>query len=134
MAINDEQVVALPRSLLVSGHFPPHYWLLTIQLQIGFPHVGADEYDFGNDVLAHSGEESLEGFDGSFFAYPEKAGHAQIDLVDQGEIFVTSGVLDFVDSDSVNLAEHTVLQAPGDHMLHRVEDLVPVNRPSEPIG
>jgi hypothetical protein len=81
------------------------------ELQIRLPHVGADEYDFRNDVLAHSGEESLEGFDGSFFAYPEQAGHAQIDLVDKGEIFVTSGVLDFVDSDGVNRAKHTVLQA-----------------------
>ena len=95
------------------------------QLQIGFPHVGADEYDFGNYVLAHSGEESLEGFDGSLFAYPEKAGDAQIDLIDQGEVFVTFGVLDFVDSDGVNLAQHPVLQAPGDHVLYRVEDLVP---------
>src|SRR5437899_7664908 len=57
------------------------------ELQIGFPHVGADEYDFGNYVFAHSGEESLEGFDGSLFAYPEKAGNAQIDLVDEGEVF-----------------------------------------------
>ncbi len=52
------------------------------QLKIGFPHVGTDEYEFGNYFLAHSGEESLEGFDGSLFAYPEKAGNAQIDLVD----------------------------------------------------
>ena len=55
------------------------------QLQIGFPHVGTDEYDFGNYVLAHSGEESLEGFDGSLFAYPKKAGNSQINLVDQGK-------------------------------------------------
>ena len=95
------------------------------QLQIGLPHVGADEYDLGDYVLAHRGEESLEGFDGSLFAYPEKAGNAQIDLVDQGEVFVTFGVLDFVDSNGVNLAEHPVLQAPGDQVLHRVEDLVP---------
>src|SRR3984893_18347517 len=95
------------------------------QLQIGFPHVGADEYDFGNYVLAHSGEESLEGFDGSLFAYPEKAGNAQIDLVDQSEVFVTFGVLDFVDSDGVNLAEPPVFQAPSDHVLNRVEELVP---------
>jgi hypothetical protein len=27
------------------------------EFQIGFPHIGADEGDFGNDVLAHSGEE-----------------------------------------------------------------------------
>jgi hypothetical protein len=44
------------------------------EFQIGFPHVGADEGDFGNYVLAHGGEEPLEGFDGSLFAYPEKAG------------------------------------------------------------
>ena len=54
------------------------------EFQIGFPHVGADEGDFGNYVLAHGGEEPLEGFDGSLFAYPEKAGNAQINLVDQG--------------------------------------------------
>src|SRR5712691_9943321 len=75
--------------------------------------------------LPNSGEESLEGFDGSLFAHPEKAGKAQIDLVDQGKVFVTFGVLDFVDSDGVNLAQHPVLQAPGDHVLHGVEDLVP---------
>jgi hypothetical protein len=76
------------------------------------PHAGADEYDFGNYVLAHSGEESLSGFDGSLSAYPEKADNAQIDLVDQGEVFVTFGVLDFVDSDGVNPTEHPMLQAP----------------------
>src|SRR5207302_8142957 len=94
------------------------------EFQIGFPHVGADEDDFGNDILAHSGEESLEAFDGSFFAYPEKAGHAQIDLVDEGEIFVTSGGLDFVDCNGVNLAEQPVLQARGHQVLQRVEELV----------
>ena len=52
------------------------------EFQIGFPHVGADEGDFGNHVLAHGGEESLKGFDGSLFAYPENAGDTDIDLVD----------------------------------------------------
>ena len=105
--------------------FPPHYWLLAIHLQIGFPHVGTDEYDFGNYVLAHSGEESLEGFDGSLFAYPKRAGNAQINLVDQGELFVPFGVLNFIDADSVDVAERSVFQAPGDDMIDRVEDLVP---------
>src|SRR5580700_7665711 len=73
--------------------------VFTDQLQIGFPHVGTDEYDFGNYVLAHSGEESLEGFDGSLFAYPKKAGHAQIDRVDQGEVFVLFGILNSIDAD-----------------------------------
>src|SRR6266849_1921115 len=95
------------------------------QLQIGFPHVGTDEHDFGNYVLAHSGEESLEGFDGSLFAYPEKAGNAQIDLIDQGEVFVPFGILDFIDADGVDLAERPVFQTPSDDMLDRVENLVP---------
>ena len=99
--------------------------VFTDQLQIGFPHVGTDEYDFGNYVLAHSGEEPLEGFDGSLFAYPTKAGNAQINLVDQGELFVPFGVLNFIDADSVDVAERSVFQAPGDDMIDRVEDLVP---------
>jgi hypothetical protein len=95
------------------------------QFQIGFPHVGTDEYDFGNYVLAHSGEESLEGFDGSLFANPEKTGNAEIDLVDQGEVFVPFGILDFIDADGVDLAERPVFQTPGDDMFDRVENLVP---------
>src|ERR1051326_6424507 len=97
--------------------------VFTNQLQIGFPHVGADEYDFGDYVLAHSGEESLEGFDGSLFAYPKKAGNAQINLVDQGKVFVPFGVLNFIDADSVDLSEGSVFQPPGDDMLDRAKDL-----------
>jgi len=41
----------------------------------------------------------LEGFDGSLFAYPKKAGHAQIDRVDQGEVFVLFGILNSIDAD-----------------------------------
>jgi hypothetical protein len=43
----------------------------------------------------------LEGFDASLFAYPEKAGNAQIKLVDQGEVFVPFGILNLIDADSV---------------------------------
>jgi hypothetical protein len=38
---------------------------------------------------------------------------------------VPFGVLDFIDADSVDLAEHPVLQTPGDDMFDRVENLVP---------
>ena len=40
--------------------------VLPNELQIGLPHVRADERDFGYDFLAHGGEESPEGFDGPF--------------------------------------------------------------------
>jgi len=67
----------------------------------------------------------LEGFDGSLFAYPKKAGNFQINLVDQGEVFVPFGVLNFIDAYGVGLAERSVFQPPGDDMFDRVEDLVP---------
>jgi hypothetical protein len=93
--------------------------------QIGLPHVGADKHDFGNHILAHGGEESLEGFDGSFLAHPEQTGDANVDLVDKGQVFVAFGVLDFIDADGVDLAERAVLQSPGDDMLDGVENLLP---------
>jgi hypothetical protein len=95
------------------------------EFQVGFPHVGADEGDFGNHVLAHGGEESLKGFDGSLFAYPEKAGDADIDLVDQRQGLVALGVLDFVHSDGIDLSQNSVFEAPGDDVLDSIEDLFP---------
>jgi hypothetical protein len=38
---------------------------------------------------------------------------------------VPFGVLDFIDADSVDLAERPMFQAPGDDMFDRVENLVP---------
>jgi hypothetical protein len=53
------------------------------------------------NFLAHGAEESLEGFDGSFSAYPEQAGDADVDLVDQGQVLVAFGVLDFIDANAL---------------------------------
>ena len=70
----------------------------------GLPHVRADEGDFGDDLLSHGGEESLEGFDGSLFAYPEKAGDADVDLVDQRQVLVALGVSDLIHTDGIDLS------------------------------
>ena len=83
--------------------------LFADDLEIGLPHFRADGADGGNDLLAHGGEGSLEGFDGSCFAHPEQSGDAPIDLVDQGEVLVALGVLDFIDADDVDL---DALRAP----------------------
>ena len=56
---------------------------------------------------------------------PKQAGDAEIDLINQRQILVPFGVLDFVDSDGIDLAEHPVLQPEGDDMFDRVENLVP---------
>ena len=56
---------------------------------------------------------------------PKQAGDAEIDLIDQRQVLVPFGVLDFVDADGVDLAEHPVLQPEGDDVFDGVEDLVP---------
>jgi len=45
----------------------------------------------------------VEGFDGPLLAHPEQAGDADVDLIDQGQVLVVFGVLDFIDADGVNL-------------------------------
>jgi hypothetical protein len=64
----------------------------------------------GNGFLAHGGEEPLKGFDGPFLAHSAQAGDADVDLIDQGQVLVAFGVLDFIDADGVDLAECAVLQ------------------------
>ena len=67
----------------------------------------------------------MKGLDRSLFANPKQTGDADIDLIDQCQILVPLGVLDFVDADGVDLTEHPMLQTPADHVFDRIEDLVP---------
>src|SRR5215468_5673813 len=99
--------------------------LLPDELQIGLPHVRADEGNLRDYFLAHGGEESLKGFDGAFLAYPEQAGHADIDLIDQRQVFVAFGVLDFIHADGVDLAQFAVCQSPMDDVFDSIENLIP---------
>jgi hypothetical protein len=71
------------------------------------------------------GEKSLKRFDRAFLAHPEQASDADVDLIDQCQVFVALGVLDFIDADRVDLAQFPVFQTPGDDMFDRVENLVP---------
>ena len=52
-----------------------------------------------------------------------QTGDAQIDRIDQCQIVVPPGVLDFIDADGFDLAERPVFQTPNDDMLDRVETL-----------
>jgi hypothetical protein len=45
------------------------------------------------------------------FADPKQTGDAEIDLIDQCQILVAFGVLDFIDADGVDLAERTAVAA-----------------------
>ena len=48
---------------------------LADDLEVGFPHVGADEHDLGSDFFADGGEESLKGLDRSLLADPKQTGN-----------------------------------------------------------
>src|SRR4029077_19338517 len=88
------------------------------ELEIGLPHVRAYEGDLGNDLLAHGGKESLKGFHRWFLAHPEQAGDTDVDLVDQSQVLVAFGILNFIDTDGVNLTERAVRQPEGNDMFH----------------
>ena len=98
---------------------------LTDDLQIRLPHIGADEDDLRCQFVTDDFEETLKGFDGPLAAYPEQAGDVEIDLINQRQILVAFGVLNLVDSDSVDLAEHPMFQPKGDDMFDSVENLIP---------
>src|ERR1700693_4467492 len=98
---------------------------LAHNFQIGFPHVRADKRDLGGDFFAYSGKKSLKGLDRSLLPDPQQTGDAEIDLINQRQVLVPFGVLDFIDPDGVDLTERAVLQSERDDMFDGVEDLVP---------
>src|SRR5262249_28589817 len=120
-----ERLVHIGDDMEAIGNMQGLRTVLSGELPIRYRHVRANEGDLGNDLLAHGGEEALEGFDGPLLAHPEQAGDADIDLVDQGQVLVAFGVLNLIYADGVDLSESTVHQTPGDHMFDGVKDLFP---------
>src|SRR4051794_5362351 len=98
---------------------------LANDFQVRLPHVGADEDNLGSHFVADGSEEALKGFDRSFLPNPEQACDAEIDLVDERQMLLSFGVLDFVDSDGINLARGSMFQSKGDDLLDGVENLFP---------
>ena len=94
-------------------------------LQIWFPHVGTNEGNLRCHFVAYGGEEPLKRFDRSFFAHPEQARDSEVDLIDQRQILVPFGVLNFVHPDRVDLAQSPMLQPEGDDVFHGIEDFFP---------
>jgi hypothetical protein len=76
--------------------------LFADDLQIRFPHIGADEADLRGEFIADHGEESAKGFDGPLSTHPEQAGGAEVDLINKRQVLMTFGVLDFIDSDGID--------------------------------
>ena len=59
------------------------------------------------------------------FPDPKQARDAEVDLIDQRQVFVAFGVLDFIDANRVDLSQDAVFEAPGDDVFDGVEDLFP---------
>jgi len=95
------------------------------QVEVGLPHVGADELDLPGQLAADQREELLEALEGAILADPEQADHAGLDLVDQRQVLMAAAVLDLVDADRADRIEGAPLQAPFDDPLHGLIDLLP---------
>src|SRR5216684_1534333 len=98
---------------------------LTDHVQVRLPHVRANKLDLGSELLSDDGEETLEGFEGAFLANPKQAGEPLVDLVDQGQVFVAFGVLDFIHTNGADRLQCAMFQAPADHILDSVAHLIP---------
>src|SRR5665213_684019 len=64
--------------------------MLLDQVQVGLPHVRADELDAFTQLLTDQGEELLEAVTGSLLADPQQALAARLDLIDQRQILMAS--------------------------------------------
>ena len=66
----------------------------------------------------------MQTFLGPFLAYPQQSGKV-VDLIDQGQILVAFGVLNLVHPDGKDRSQRPILQAPLDHVFHRITDFLP---------
>src|ERR1035437_1699113 len=94
-------------------------------IQVGLPHIRAHELDLCSQFFSNEGEKLLEGFLGAFPADPQQADDPLVDLVDQRQIFVAFGVLDFIHADGADRFQRAMLQTPADHILDGEAHLLP---------
>src|SRR2546428_812563 len=93
-------------------------------LQIGFPHIRTDEFNFGGNLQADHLKELLKRFHRPFLADPQQTGEI-IDLIDQREVLVPACVLNFIHAHHEDRSDFPVLQAPFDNIFDGLIDLVP---------
>ena len=99
--------------------------LLAEHLQVGLPQVGANQLDLRREFFPHKGEEAVEGFDGALATDPEQTRQMRIDLVNQGQIFVTFGVWHLIHAHGTQGSQRAMLQAKSDHVCDGGANLFP---------
>ena len=115
--------------------------LLGDDLEVGFPHIAADEAQLSRPLFAEHPEEAQQSSDSPVLSYPQQALAFAVDLVDDGKILVTSLPENLIDSDGKHVRQIPVFQAPLDHPFHGSEDLLPSRAegnggffPRKPLG
>src|SRR5437667_5445060 len=99
--------------------------VLLDELEVGLPHIGADELDLLGELLAEQGEELLEALAGAFLADPEQPLIAGFDLVDERQILMSASILNLVHPDRAHRFQATLPKTPAHHILDGIEDLLP---------
>ena len=95
-------------------------------VQVGFPHVGADDFDFRAALGSEGLEETRKGLGVAIPDDAEEAFAPAVDLIDQRHVFVPFAVGDFIDSDGGDVLQIAVFEAEIDDPFYRTTDGVPV--------
>ena len=94
-------------------------------VEIGLPHVGANDFDPGTALGTEVLEEAGERLGLALLDNPEQAFAALVDLIDEGHVFVAFAVGNFIDADRGDVLQIPVLQSEIDDPFHRAADGVP---------
>ena len=94
-------------------------------VEIGLPHVGADDLDFGTTLRAEGLEVAGERLGIPIPDDAEKPLAAAVDLIDESHVFVALAVRYLVDADGGDTIKITVFEAVIDDPFHRPADGVP---------
>jgi hypothetical protein len=93
--------------------------------QIGFPHIAADKTESCGTFFAEFLEEPPQGFLGPFLSDPQEAFATGVDLIDQGQIFMSFLPGDFVNAEGQHVFQVAMRQPPCHGHLDRAEYIFP---------
>ena len=97
------------------------------RLEIGLPHVRADEANARAKLGAENLEEEIEGFLGAVPTDPQEALAVSVNLVDQRPELVFLAHMDLIDAKSYDPGEVSVFDAVFDNPLHRAKNIGPAD-------
>ena len=94
-------------------------------LQVGLPHVRADEVQRGAACGAEPVEEALQRLGPTVASDPQQTLAMAVDLIDQGQVALPAAARELVHADGLDVREVAVREAPLDGHAHGPIDGVP---------